>query len=163
MVVYLLHYMPFLSWMTPLCLLLSHCGCWTSAAAEWQITTHSQTFTLSGTLVLLYASQSKSNFPEMVSHHVHNQALIASDIAYHFPTVTLKKQPMAWAIIHKYPTMNMCSGNRWFIVQADKRLSFPHHSPGREHPGAGRPLPCFHHHAFVCTLESQGRARERAT
>lgn len=48
------------------------------------------TFTLSGTLVVLCASQSKSNFPEMFSHHVDNQALIASDIAYHLPIVTQK-------------------------------------------------------------------------
>ena len=63
-----------------------------------------------------YASQSKGNFPQLFSHHVDNQALIAGNIARHFPTVTRKKnkkqkkkQPMAWAIIHKYPTMNVCS------------------------------------------------------
>lgn len=40
---------------------------------------------------LLHHTQSKSNFPEMFSHHVDNQALIANHTAYHLPTVTLKK------------------------------------------------------------------------
>lgn len=99
--------------------------------------------TSSGTLLLLCASQSKSNFPEMFSHHVDNQTLIASSIAYHSQTVTLNRQPMVWAIIHKYPTMNIHSGNRWFIVWADKRLSFPHYRPESVQADAGRPVQCF--------------------
>ena len=56
--------------------------------------------------------------------------------------------------------MSEFSENRWFIIWADKRPSFPppHHSPGSEPPDAGRPLPCFQRHAFVCERKSDLKA-----
>ena len=85
------------------------------------ITAHSQTFTPSGTLALPFASQSKSNFPEMFSHHVDNQALIANHTAYHLPTVTLKKikNKIKNDGMSNYPqvsNMHEVSENRWFII-----------------------------------------------
>lgn len=96
-----------------------------------------------------YASQSEGNFPQLFSHHVDNQALIAGDIVRHFPTVTWKKNNQWHEQLSASIRQRTCAlNNRWFIVQADKRLSVSHQSPGCEQPDAGRLLPWFQGHAF---------------
>ena len=124
---------------------------------EWHITAHSLTFILSGTLVLLCASQSRSNFPEMFSHHEDNQALIASDIAYHLPVVTLqkKKNPNQW---HEQLSTNI---QQWTCALKTGGLLFKQTKGSASLITAkapcsqmqGHPLPCFQSHAFVCVYE----------
>lgn len=114
-----------------------------------------------------YASQSEGNFPQLFSHHVDNQALIAGDIVRHFPTVTWKKNNQWHEQLSASIRQRTCAlNNRWFIVQADKRLSVSHQSPGSEQPDAGRLLPWFQGHAFffffVCVWETESE-RNRAT
>lgn len=130
------------------------------APCEWEITTHSQMLLRVGLLVL-HAWQSESNFPKMFSHHVDNQTLIAGSIAYHSQTVTLNRKPIEWAIIHKYPTMNMHSENRWFIVWADKRLTFPHHRPESVQAVERRPVQSFQAELLCDHLKDREQENEQ--
>ena len=116
------------------------------AAAERRITAHRNTSTPTGTSERVFASQSKSNLPEML----HNQALIASFLPTNNTTDGSTNYPPS------VPQWTCAGGNRWFIVSGHKRLSFPNHSPGAVQPDAGRPLPPFHGSCFCEITRASG-------
>lgn len=115
--------------------------CWT----EWHITARAGTFAPSGMLVWLYAAQSKSNLPEMISASIDNRGLIASDIACHLPTATLKRHNPR----HQQLSHHVCEPRKQVVycLRREKKKKKSSASliaaAGSALPGAGRRLPWF--------------------
>lgn len=93
---------------------------------------------------------------KMFSHHEDNQALIASDIAYHLPVVTLQKKTNSqW---HEQLSTNI---QQWTCALKTGGLLFKQTKGSASLITAkapcsqmqGHPLPCFRSHAFVCMYE----------